>query len=171
MVSLETGEPGWGFSRVNAQAVTSGLLGAIPTWQGPPPTGPSPGHPSTVTKIDHVVLRTPSLSIAEEAITSALGMAARRRSSPRRTPMMFFRVGEALLEVVESAPTPTLSGVALRAVDIDAAVAIAGGLLGRPHPAIQGGRLASATRRWDGFSVAVIEKGEPSHPGHPGHPA
>ena len=73
--------------------------------------------------------------------------------------MSFYRAGDAILEVVEGPRGPRLFGVALLVEDIDAAVAAGADVIGEPHPAIQGGRIASARKGWDGFTVAVYEKG------------
>ena len=95
----------------------------------------------------------------------------RRREGPTgagSARQAFFRVGEAILEVVEHPPqareagdaeAPTrLWGLALLTPDMDATVDAAGDLIGSPKDAIQPGRrIATFTREAAlGAAVAVI---------------
>jgi hypothetical protein len=153
-VTLQTGAPGWGFSSLQA-----GVL-PVPTWVAEPPPGPPPVHPLGATKIDHVVLMVPWLANAEQSILETLGLSPRKRGVVKGAPMAFYRAGEAVIEVVESGLEPHLWGVTLRVENADAAVSAAQGLLGPAKPAVQGGRIATATRSWDNFTVAVLEKGQ-----------
>lgn len=150
-VRLETGPPGWGFTRVVADTIT------VDTWEAPAPEPPPPVHPNTATKIDHVVMRVPSLDQARDQFRAGLGLEVRRRAAPRGTPMHFYRAGEALLEVVGTDGEAGLWGLVLRVADIEVALAAAEGLFGPAHPAVQGGRIASARKTWQGFSVAFLE--------------
>ena len=157
-VALETGPPGWGFSAV------AGTL-PVDTWAAPSPDGNRPAHRSAATKIDHVVLVAPDLDEVEAAIRTALALEPRRRATPRPggPTMAFYRAGEAVIEVVGRGTTWSLWGVALRVASMEAAVAAAGPALSAPRAAIQGGLMAEAARRWDGFSVAMYSK--PDSPG------
>jgi hypothetical protein len=123
---------------------------------GDPPDGDAPAHPNTATKIDHAVLRVPNIDRAIED----LGLEERRRGGPRAVPMSFLRAGEAIVELVETGEGPIFSGVVLRVASMEEAVRVAGPRLQEPHPAIQGGWIAEAARQWDGFAVALLEKGE-----------
>ena len=96
----------------------------------------------------------------------------RRREGPTgagSARQAFFRVGEAILEVVEHPPQAReagdaeaparLWGLALLTPDIDATAAAAGDLIGAPKDAIQPGRrIATFTRDAAlGAAVAVIQ--------------
>jgi predicted enzyme related to lactoylglutathione lyase len=76
--------------------------------------------------------------------------------------MAFYRVGEAFVEVVPSGGPPALMGVAFMCPDLDACVAAvrgAGGAIGDPKPAVQGGRIASVPRDFGlPFGVAVMDE-------------
>jgi hypothetical protein len=105
------------------------------------------------------------LDDAVAALTDVLGAEPRRRFKPRGESgpeMAFYRVGDAFIEVVASGRPPALIGVAFMCPDLDicvAAVREAGGLMGDPKPAIQGGRIASVPRDFGlPFGVAVMDR-------------
>lgn len=119
-------------------------------------------HPNRVDRVDHVVYLVGDLDGAVEAIGDVLGLEVRRRARPRGPDgpeMAFFRAGEAILEVV-SGGGPALWGVALRSPDLDAtvtAVREAGGPIGDPKPAVQGGRIATVPADHLGLPLVVME--------------
>jgi catechol 2,3-dioxygenase-like lactoylglutathione lyase family enzyme len=151
-------EPGWSFDELRGDVVPL----HVPTTVAPP-NAPGAGHPNAIDRIDHVVYTVPELDPAVDALTSLLGAPPRRRFHPRGPDgpeMAFFRVGECFIEVVASGQPPALTGVAFNSPDLDAtvgAVREAGGPIGDPKPAVQGGRIASVWREHVGFPIAVME--------------
>jgi predicted enzyme related to lactoylglutathione lyase len=160
-VALEVGasELAWGFDELDGDP---GPLG-VPTQQSETVIGAPPVHPNGVDGIDHVVYGVPVLDQAIAHIESVLGLDLRRRARPRGPDgpeMAFFRAGQAVIEVVEGPARPALWGVALRCRDLDgcvAAVRDAGGPIGDPKPAVQGGRIATIPKGHLGLPVAVME--------------
>ena len=74
--------------------------------------------------------------------------------------MAFFRVGECFIEVVSSGRPAALMGIAFNSPDLDATVAAireAGGPVGDPKPAVQGGRIASVWREFVHYPIAIME--------------
>ena len=74
--------------------------------------------------------------------------------------MAFFTVGEGFIEVVASGRPPALWGIAFSTPDLDACVAAvreAGGPIGDPKQAVQGGRIASVWKGHVDWGIAVME--------------
>jgi predicted enzyme related to lactoylglutathione lyase len=74
--------------------------------------------------------------------------------------MAFYRAGPTVIEVVAGPPEPGLWGIAFLCPDLDATVAAvraAGGPIGDPKPAVQGGRIASVWKEHVGWGVAIME--------------
>ncbi|HEX8645648.1 MAG TPA: VOC family protein [Thermoleophilaceae bacterium] len=129
------------------------------------PPAPAPEHPNGVTKIDHVVAFTPDRARTASKLEAA-GLDLRRlRDEP--TPagggfQAFFRLGEAILEVVEvppDSPKPLppdaparLWGLAFLVASLDRTRAALGDRLGEPRPAVQPGRRIATLRREAGLS-------------------
>ncbi len=125
-----------------------------------PPGDPSGVHPNGAERVDHVVAFSPDLDRTVTVLRGA-GLDFRRlREGP--TPagaqrQAFFRVGEAILEVVEHPPgTPAAEdrdapagfyGLALISADIDATAAHLGPLMGEVRDAVQPGRRIATVRR------------------------
>lgn len=142
----------------NASAATDGPLAAVE-------------HPIGATRIDHVVVLAPDL----ERLVSALadvGLTPRRTRDtdtygfPAR--QVFFRLGEAILEVVGAADPDAgppgsdrtkparFFGLALTVTDLDAAAERLAPHIGRVKPAVQEGRRIATVRHRDlGMSVAI----------------
>lgn len=153
------GDAGWGFDALAAEP--SGL--GIPTSTSAAPAIAGE-HPNHIARIDHVVYAVPDLDPAVDALTSMLGGPPRRRAFPRGPSgpeMAFFTVGDgSFIEVVASGRPPALWGIAFWTIDLDACVAAvreAGGPIGDPKPAVQGGRIASVWKEHVGWGVAVME--------------
>lgn len=131
-----------------------------PAPQGDPPE-PAPAHPNGVTRIDHVVVFTPDRGRTAAALQEA-GLDLRRlRDEP--TPagggyQAFFRLGEAILEVVENpkARSPDdparLWGLAFLVDSLDTTSAALGERLSEPRPAVQPGRQIATLKRDAGLS-------------------
>ena len=151
-----TGEPGWGFDGIHARPDVLG----VPTVVHPPVTGEV--HPCGVTHIDHVVYTVGELDTAITALSAVLGAPPRRRFHPRGPQgpeMAFYRVGESFIEVVAAGTEPALIGLALWSPDLDATVAAiraAGGPVGDPKPAVQGGRIASVWQGHLDWGLAIM---------------
>ena len=161
MVDCATGrDAAWGFDELHADP---GALG-VPTHVVERSDVRSV-HPNGVDHIDHVVYTVPNLDDAVAALTGVLGAEPRRRFKPRGDSgpeMAFYRVGDAFIEVVASGKPAALMGVAFMCPDLDTcvrAVRDAGGLMGDPKPAVQGGRIASVPRDFGlPYGVAVMDR-------------
>lgn len=144
-------------------------LDGLPTERdGRLPGGRAATHPNGAERIDHVVAFSPNLD-RTVAVLRRAGLDLRRlREGP--TPagaqrQAFFRIGEALLEVVEHPPgtsaadDPAASagfyGLALATADIDATARVLGPLLGNVRDAVQPGRRIGTVRREAGLGLPV----------------
>jgi len=126
-------------------------LGTSVTDRAPP--GPVE-HPNGVSRLDHVVLRSPDLDRTTEAL-GALGLDLRRTrdvgSGEGAMQQRFFRMGEVILELV-GPPSPvgdgpcSIWGLALVTDDIDASAAHLGAACSPPKPAVQPGRRIATVR-------------------------
>ena len=158
---------GWSFA-----AAPAGPLDGLPEPATAAPPGRGRAHPNGVTAVDHVVAFSPDLERTVPALEAAGLDLRRRREGPTgagSARQAFFRVGEAILEVVEHPPQAReagdaeaparLWGLALLAPDLDATAAAAGPLLGEARDAIQPGRRIATFRREAelGVAVAVIQ--------------
>ncbi|GAB0103902.1 hypothetical protein JMUB6875_28760 [Nocardia sp. JMUB6875] len=164
-VDCALGEAAWGFDETHSAPDTLGVayLDPEPAENDWPST-----HPNGVTTVDHVVYWVPDLDDAVTNLTAVLGVPPRRRFFPRGPQgpeMAFYRVGEPFIEAVSSGLQPALVGVAFLCPDLDATVAAvraAGGPIGDPKPAVQGGRIASV---WFGHLTWGIAFMEPEKSG------
>lgn len=132
--------------------------------------GPGVDHPNGAVALDHVVVLTPDLPRTEAAL-AAVGIELRRRRDvpPEQygfaAVQSFFRIGEAVLEVLgpaagEDAPggdgPAAFYGLAWTVRDLDAAANVLGPALGRVKDAVQPGRRIATLRHKDvGMSVAT----------------
>ena len=136
-------------------------LDGLPTERDAQPQEPGSGrHPNGAERIDHVVAFSPDLDRTVAGLRDA-GLDFRRlREGP--TPagaqrQAFFRVGDAILEVVEHPPGTAAAqdpaapaafyGLALATADIDASAEFLGPLLGEVRDAVQPGRRIATVRR------------------------
>ena len=124
-------------------------------------------HPNGAQAIDHVVVSTPDFDRTVRALQDA-GIDLRRTrpaDDVRPMRMAFFRVGEALLELVEQrdAPDPEAAasfwGLVVAVADLEAAVASLGEHAGAVHDAVQTGRRIATVRRSAGISPALALMG------------
>ncbi|MRH89296.1 hypothetical protein GFY24_17880 [Nocardia sp. SYP-A9097] len=161
-VTCTLGEAAWGFDETHSAPEILGVP-YLPADPAESPAAPSTPHPNGVTTIDHVVYWMPTLDEGATNLTAVLGIPPRRRFFPRGPEgpeMAFYRVGEPFIEAVGSGLPPSLAGVAFLTPDLDAAVAAvkaAGGPIGDPRPAVQGGRIAPV---WQGhlkWGIAFME--------------
>jgi hypothetical protein len=142
-------------------------LDGLPTGQAETEASPpAQDHPNGVVRIDHVVAFTPDRARTVAALEAA-GLSLRRvRDEP--TPagggfQAFFRLGEAILEVVEQsqgnvgrpdAPA-RFWGLAFLVESFDAAARLLGDRLGEPRDAVQPGRRIATFRREAGLSFGA----------------
>ncbi len=151
-------EPSWGFEEIHGD--TSAL--EVPT-RAEPYASQAGRHPNGIDRVDHVVYAVPTLDPAIDALTAVLGEPPRRRFHPRGESgpeMAFFRAGEGFIEVVASGQPAALWGIAYSSPDLDAtveAIRAAGGPVGDPKPAVQGGRIASVWKGHVGWGIAIME--------------
>jgi hypothetical protein len=125
-------------------------------------------HANGVAGLDHVVAITPSLERTVAALEAA-GLELRRireEPTPAGAPRQaFFRLGEAILEVVQE-PDEVVErggtdrpaffwGLALVAPDLDTTVASLGEHVGDVRPAVQPGRQIATLRRSAGLSLPI----------------
>ncbi len=152
------GTLGWGFDEVGPGAERLGVA----TERKAPPVDHT-DHPNLVDGIDHIVYAVPDLDEATSAVENVLGLELRRRFHPRGPDgpeMAFYRAGPTVIEVVGGPRTAGLWGIAFRCPDLDATVAAvrhAGGPIGDPKPAVQGGRIASVWKDHVGWGLAIMD--------------
>lgn len=105
-----------------------------------------------VTRIDHVVLRLPDVEGACRRMRDYFGVETKRTFDRGEMRFSFLRPGDVILELIGPRVPPAeprpgfIAGLAFEVAGIDALTADlrARGLpVGEPHPAIQGGRIAS----------------------------
>ncbi|WP_067699658.1 VOC family protein [Nocardia jejuensis] len=163
-VACTLGEAGWGFDDTHAAPAGLGVPYLEPDTGDVGDSGNGPvSHPNGVTIIDHVVYWATDLDDAVANFSAVLDIPPRRRFFPRGPEgpeMAFYRVGEPFIEAVACGLPPALVGVAFLTPDLDAAVAAvraAGGPIGDPKPAVQGGRIAGVWRGHLNWGVAFME--------------
>jgi hypothetical protein len=133
------------------------------------PAPAAPAHPNGIAALDHVVAITPALERTSAALQAA-GLDLRRireEPTPAGAPRQaFFRLGEAILEVVQE-PEEAIErgggvdrpaffwGLAFLAPDLDATVARLGDRVSEIRPAVQPGRRIATLRRSAGLGLPV----------------
>jgi hypothetical protein len=163
-------EAGRGIVGWSLRATASGDLDGLPTEISTnPQREAAPEHPNGVNAIDHVVAFSPHLNRTVDALRAA-GLDLRRvreEPTPAGAPRQaFFRLGEAILEVVqipdgklaraggEDAPT-RFWGLALIAKDIERSVTALGEDVSEIRAAVQPGRRIATLKRSAGLAVPV----------------
>jgi hypothetical protein len=121
---------------------------------------PSVEHPNGAIRIDHVVVRTPSLDRTVAALGDA-GLELRRtRAAGGGVRQGFVWVGDTILELIEapgedaSAPA-AFWGLVVVVDDIGRAAAIAGDALGHVRDAVQPGRRIATVRESAGVGLPL----------------
>jgi hypothetical protein len=158
-------EAGRGLVEWTLRGARSDDLDGISTRVAPAgdPPAPAPPHPNATIRIDHVVAFTPDRARTAAALQAA-GLDLRRlRDEP--TPagggfQAFFRLGEAILEVIEApgdrevppATPARLWGLAFLTESLDRTKEVLGDRLGDPRRAVQPGRRIATLRREAGLS-------------------
>jgi hypothetical protein len=120
----------------------------------------STGHALQPTVIDHVVMMTSSLDRSIDEVTSKLGVDLRRVREAGPVRQAFFRLGEVILEVVQSpqmvGDVAALWGLVFTVADLDAEVERLGpAAVSIPKDAVQPGRRIATIRAELGCGPAV----------------
>jgi hypothetical protein len=160
----ERGIVGW-----SVRDLPGATLDGLPTERSEGSTRPpAPAHPNGAVSVDHVVAFSPDLDRTLRALREA-GLHFRRlREGPTpggSTRQGFFRMGEALLEVIEapegsriredpSGPA-RLWGLAFLVESLDDCSRVLGDRLGDPRDAVQAGRRIAPVRSSAGLGPAV----------------
>ena len=158
---------GRGVLRWVLDAAAPDQVDGLPTGSAPGHvTPPAPIHPNGVTRIDHLVIRTPSTPRTVAALTE-LGLERRghrdTNSAGDQVDMTFFWVDEVLLEL-SGPPVPDplqatrpsrFAGIAYASADLDATKAYLGDRMTEPRPAVQPGRHIGALRSEAGSTLAM----------------
>lgn len=120
---------------------------------------PAAVHPNGCVELDHVVIMTPSIAVTSAAIDDVLGLPQKRIRETPTVRQAFHRFDDrgCILELVENADVDTASlwGLVVITSDLDALVAHAGDLVGRPRPAVQPRRRIATVRSAAGLGCAV----------------
>jgi hypothetical protein len=168
-IRLDADGDGEGLAGWSLRNVEVTELDGLPTVRSDrPPPGEEVVHPNGVTGLDHVVAISSDLDRTVAALRGA-GLDLRRireEPTPAGAPRQaFFRLGEAILEVVQ-APREAIErtggdrpaffwGLAFVAPDLDATAASLGDRVGEIRDAIQPGRRIATLRRSAGLSLPV----------------
>jgi methylmalonyl-CoA/ethylmalonyl-CoA epimerase len=124
------------------------------------------GGEGPVKKIDHVVLRVPSVEAISERFESWFGVPTKRTMERGEQAFAFMRPGEVVIEVIGPMAggepgSGRIAGLAFECRDIDSLterVKALGYPIGEPHPALQGGRIVSVHMSGTcGVPVAFID--------------
>ena len=159
-VRFVEGRPGirsLGFVDVPAQLVDGVEIGPAE----PAEPAPASAHALGASRVDHVVVMTPDLERTCGAVEAALGAPLKRvRDAGRGVVQGFFRLGEVILEVVQSPQVPpgpaALWGLVLVVDDLEGACERLGpDVIGLPRPAVQPGRFIASVRDSAGLGLPV----------------
>ena len=153
----EDGIAGWAL-RDAAGVEIDGLPTRAST--APPPAAGT--HPNGALRIDHLVVFTPALGRTIAALEEA-GVELRRVREPDEpgppVHQAFFRLGEVILEVVESprggSGPAAFWGLTLCVADLERCAEVLGSRLGDVHDAVQPGRRIATMRREAGLGLPV----------------
>lgn len=129
---------------------------------------------SSVSRIDHVVLRVPDVPVASKRMQDWFGVPTKRTFERGTRSFAFLRPGDAIIEIIGPIEggvpgTGKIAGLAFEVRGVDALVESLKALdlpVGDPHPALQGGRIVSVhASAACGVPVAFIDfAGSPGPP-------
>lgn len=151
-VPLQDREPREGFTGRLSYLAEEAFDGALLEVVEPAPDAQEEALASPVKRIDHVVLLVPDLDAACDRLHDYFGLSPKRQLERGSRRFAFFRPGDVIVEVIGPAGEPgaagsaRLAGLAFEVTGIDGLVAslkAQGFPVGEPHPALQGGRIAS----------------------------
>jgi hypothetical protein len=155
-----------GLSEWTLRGVDADDLDGLPTSAaGDPPEASVPVHPNGALLLDHVVVNTPDVERTTRALEGA-GIERRRvrdmGEGDDAVRMGFFRLGEVILEVVESAESRTdpdaparFWGLVVIVDDLEDFARGAGDALGEVRDAVQPGRRIATVKRDAGLALPV----------------
>jgi catechol 2,3-dioxygenase-like lactoylglutathione lyase family enzyme len=168
---LGRGLTGW-----SLRGLASTELDGLPTGRSDRPERPeAPPHPNGVSGLDHVVAISPDLDRTIASLEAA-GLDLRRvreEPTPAGAPRQaFFRLGAAILEVVQEPPEAVergggvgrpafFWGLAFLAPDLEATARFLGEAAGEVRDAVQPGRSILTLRRSAGLAVPVAVLSSP----------
>jgi hypothetical protein len=122
-------------------------LDGIATQWADGPNAASGAHANTAIAVDHVVVLSPDPDRTRAAFEAAGMLTRRERDAGEGRRQLFFRHGEAIVELVGPVGEATrLWGLTVTVADIDAAAARLGERLGPPKDAVQPGRRIAVAR-------------------------
>lgn len=162
-------EEGRGLTGWSLRGIASLDLDGLPTARSDqPPPGVAPAHPNGIASLDHVVAISSDLDRTVAALTGA-GLDLRRvreEPTPAGAPRQaFFRLGSAILEVVQEPPEATeraggnrpafFWGLACVCLDLERTVAFFGDRISEIRAAVQPGREIATLRRSAGLSLPI----------------
>jgi catechol 2,3-dioxygenase-like lactoylglutathione lyase family enzyme len=170
-IRLAGRDAGRGLAGWSLRDVGSTDLDGLPTRRSSrlPPEDGADFHPNGVSALDHVVAITPDLDRTVAALRAA-GLDLRRireEPTPAGAPKQaFFRLGEAILEVVQEPPEAIQKGggrerpaffwgLALLAPDLEATASYLGDRVSEVRDAVQPGRRIATLRRSAGLALPV----------------
>ncbi len=168
---LEDHEPRDGFtgrlSYLRPEAFDGALLEVVEPGDGEKGKGKGErGQPALqITRIDHVVLRVPSVDSTCSRFQEWFGVATKRTFERGSTQFAFMRPGDVVIEVIgpreKGEASGRIAGLAFEVQGIDelaASLKEKGYPVGEPHPALQGGRIVSVHHSGAcGVPVAFID--------------
>jgi hypothetical protein len=157
-------DPGEGIVRWALDGAVPPDLDGLATSREPPGPASPVEHPNRAGGLDHVVVTTPVLARTRAALADA-GLEPRRVRDAGEHRQAFYRLGEAVLELVGPVEAPAAPacdapaafwGLVAVVPDVDALAAELGGeLLGPPRDAVQPGRRIVTVRRAAGAGVPL----------------
>jgi hypothetical protein len=161
-----TGVIGWGL--VAAPTDVSEIDGLRTHHLDGPPDGPD-AHALAIAGFDHVVVMTSSLERTCGAIEAATGEPLKRIREAGAIRQGFHRLGELIVEVVESpqvtAPHAAFWGFVWNVPDLhDACAQLGPDLVSLPKPAVQPGRFIATVRGHAGLGLPLALMSVPSRP-------
>jgi hypothetical protein len=146
---------GWGLADVPDNASGAGrslaAVDGLRTHRAEPPDGPAPEHPLGVLGFDHVVVMTSSLERTCGAIEASTGAELKRIREAGAIRQGFHRLGEMIVEVVESpqvtATEAAFWGFVWNLRDLhEACDRLGPDVVSPPKPAVQPGRFIATVR-------------------------
>jgi hypothetical protein len=157
---FEPGDEGvvaWGLADSPTQP---DAIDGLPTFHVEPHGEPSHVHPLRILGFDHLVVMTSSLERTCGAIQNATGEELRRVREAGPVRQGFHRLGELIVEVVETAqvaaPEAAFWGFVWNVEDLyDACDHIGPELVSLPKPAVQGGRFIATVKPSAGLGVPL----------------
>lgn len=153
------GVQGWTLAGAPDPSVTS--IDGLPTAHAPAPEAVEPAaHPLGIASWDHLVVMTSSLDRTCGAIEAATGAELKRIREAGAIRQGFHRLGELIIEVVEtaqvSAPTASFWGFVWNVDDLhEACDRLGPDVIGLPKAAVQPGRFIATVRGGLGLGVPL----------------